>query len=77
MNEKIDQKKRLHGEFSDLARQIEYIEKSGHKEVMKKYRLRQQQLNELDTLEDKWKETLQQLLESQEKITQQPFKTSF
>ena len=73
LNEKIDQKERLHGEFSDLTRQIEYIEKSGHKEVMQKYRLRQQQLNEIDILEDKWKETLQQLLEIREKITPADF----
>ena len=51
LQEKIDQENRLIGELNDLAGQIEYIEKSGHKEVMQKYRLRQQQLNELDSLE--------------------------
>lgn len=66
--EKINQKERLHGELSDLARQIEYIEKSDHKEVMQKYRLCQQQLNEIGILEDNWEETLQQLLELRGKV---------
>ena len=73
LNEKIDQKIRLLGEFNDLARQIEYIEKSGHTEVMQKYRLRQQQLNELDTLENKWKGAQHHLLETLEKITPSDF----
>ena len=71
--EKIDQENRLIGEFNDLARQIEYIEKSGHKEVMQKYRLRQQQLNELDTLENKWKEVRDHLFETQENIVPSDF----
>ena len=73
LNEKIDQETRLCGELNDLARQIEYIEKSGHKEVMQTYRLRQQQLNEIDILEDKWKEAQRQLLEIREKITPAEF----
>ncbi len=73
LNEKIDQEIRLRGEFNDLARQIEYIEKSGHKEVMQKYRLRQQQLNEIDVLEDKWTETHSELLDTLEKITPAAF----
>ena len=68
LQEKIDQENRLIGEFNDLARQIEYIEKSGHREVMQKYRLRQQQLNEIDTLENKWKEGHNHLLNIQENI---------
>ena len=73
LQEKIDQENRLTGEFNDLARQIEYIEKSGHKEVMQKYRLRQQQLNELDTLENKWKEVRDHLFETQENIVPSDF----
>ena len=73
LQEKIDQENRLTGEFSDLARQIEYIEKSGHKEVMQKYRLRQQQLNELDSLESKWKEVRDRLFETQENIVPSDF----
>ena len=73
LQEKIDQENRLRGEFNDLARQIEYIEKSGHKEVMEKYRQRQQQLSEIDTLENKWKEAQCHLLETLEKITPSDF----
>ena len=73
LQEKIDQENRLIGEFNDLARQIEYIEKSGHKEVMEKYRQRQQQLSEIDTLENKWKEAQHHLLETLEKITPSDF----
>ena len=68
LQEKINQENRLIGEFNDLARQIEYIEKSGHREVMQKYRLRQQQLNEIDTLENKWKEGRNHLLNIQKNI---------
>ena len=75
LNDKIAEESRLRGELNDLARQIEYIEKSGHKEVMQKYRLRQQQLNEIDILEDKWKEAQRQLLEIREKITPAEFNT--
>ena len=75
LKEKIDQENRLRGEFNDLARQIEYIEKSGHKEVMQKYRQRQQQLSEIDTLENKWKEAQHHLLETLENITPSDFNT--
>ena len=73
LQEKIDQENRLIGEFNDLARQIEYIEKSGHKEVMEKYRQRQQQLNELDNLKNKWKEVRDHLFETQEKVAPSEF----
>ena len=73
LQEKIDQENRLIGELNDLARQIEYIEKSGHKEVMEKYRQRQQQLSEIDTLENKWKEAHHHLLETLKKITPSDF----
>lgn len=73
LQEKIDQENRLIGEFNDLARQIEYIEKSGHKEVMEKYRQCQQQLSEIDTLENKWKEAQHHLLETLNKIIPSDF----
>ena len=73
LQEKIDQENRLIGEFNDLARQIEYIEKSGHKEVMEKYRQRQQQLSEIETLENKWKEAQHHLLETLNTITPSNF----
>ena len=63
LNGKIDQENRLHGEFNDLTRQIEQIERSGHKEVLQNYRERRQQLNELDNLETQWKKMGNRILE--------------
>ena len=40
---------------------------------MQKYRLRQQQLNELDSLENKWKEVRDHLFETQENIVPSDF----
>ena len=73
LQEKIDQENRLIGELNDLTRQIEYIEKSGHKEVMEKYRKRKQQLSEIDNIENKWKEARRHLLEALDKITPSDF----
>ena len=64
LNDKIAEENRLRGEFNDHARQIEQIEKSGHKEVLRNYRERQQQLNELESLERKWEEMRDRLLET-------------
>ena len=75
LQEKINQENRLIGELKDLTRQIEYIEASGHKDVMQKYRLRQQQLNEIDILEDKWTEVQHILLETLKKIVPADFNT--
>lgn len=61
LSDKISQENRLQGESNDLARQIEQIEKSGHREVLQSFRRRQQQLNEIDSLESKWQDTSQQL----------------
>jgi len=73
LNDKIAEENKLRGELNEHARQIEQIEKSGHKEVLQNYRERQKQLNELDSLEIKWKEMCDQLLETQEKITPSDF----
>ena len=73
LQEKIDQENRLIGELNDLTTQIEYIEKSGHKEVMQKYRQRQQQLSEIDTLENKWKKAQHHLLETLDNIVPSDF----
>ena len=73
LSDKISQENKLRGELNDHARQIEQIEKSGHKEVLQNYRERQKQLNELDSLESKWKEMCDQLLEILEKITPSDF----
>ena len=63
LNDKIAEERRLRGESNDLARQIEQIEKSGHKEVLQNYRERQQQLSQLDNLEIQWKEMSERLFE--------------
>ncbi len=73
LNDKIAEESRLRGESNDLARQIEQIEKSGHKDVLQNYRERQQQLNELDSLERKWKEMRDRLLETQGAIAPSDF----
>ena len=75
LNDKIAEKNRLRGELNDHARQIEQIEKSGHEEVMQKYRLRKQQLNEIENLEKKWNEVRDHLFESQENIVPSDFNT--
>ena len=77
LQEKIDQEIRLRGEFNDLAGQIEYIETSGHKEVMEKYRLRQQQLNELESLEREWKGMNDQLLATRNIIAPADFNAQY
>lgn len=63
LSDKIAEERRLRGESNDLARQIEQIEKSGHKEVLQNYRERQQQLSQLDNLEIQWKEMSDRLFE--------------
>lgn len=63
LNEKIAQENRLRGEFNDLVRQIDQIERSGHKEVLQNYRKRQQQLNEIEHLENRWQKMGQRLAE--------------
>ena len=75
LNEKIAQENRLRGEFNDLTRQIEQIEKSGHKEVLQNYRKRRQQLNELDNLESQWKKMSNRILEVRDGITPADFNT--
>lgn len=73
LQEKIDQENRLIGELNDLMRQIESIEQSGHKDVMQKYRQRQRQLSEIDTLEKKWKEVRGHLFEALDNIVPSDF----
>ena len=73
LNDKIAEESRLRGEFNDLARQIAQIEKSGHKEVLQNYRERQQQLNELDGLESKWKNMCNLLSETLDSIVPADF----
>lgn len=68
LHEKVAQKNRLKGELNDLNRQIEQIEKSGHKAVLQNYRQRQQQLNEIGNLESRWQEMHRQLAEMKDDI---------
>lgn len=68
LNEKINKENRRLGENHDLTRQIEEIEKSAHETVLQNYRKREQQLNEFDNLEDKWKEMSRQLAETRKGI---------
>lgn len=73
LNDKIAEESRLRGEFNDLTRQIAQIEKSGHKEILQNYRERQQQLNELDSLERKWENMCNLLSETLESIVPADF----
>ena len=73
LNEKIAQQNRLRGEFNDLTRQIERIEKSGHEAVLQNYGKRRQQLNEFDSLEGKWEEMSRQLTETRVDIAPADF----
>ena len=73
LNEKIAEEDRLCGEANDLVRQIEQIEKSGHKVVLQNYRARQQQLNEFANLEDKWEDMSRQLTQMQSDIAPADF----
>jgi len=56
LHQKISEETKLKGQFNDLKRQIEQVEKSGHKDALQKYRLRQQQLNEIKYVEQHWLE---------------------
>ncbi|MYF57250.1 hypothetical protein F4225_16225, partial [Candidatus Poribacteria bacterium] len=73
LNDKIAEERRLRGELNDLTRQIEQIEKSGHKDVLQNYRNRQQQLNELERLVRKWEDMRDRLLETQGTIAPADF----
>ncbi len=57
IKEQIAQKSKLTGELNDLSRQIEKIEKSGHKIVLQNYRKRQRQLSAIEYIEKEWQET--------------------
>ena len=77
LHEKIAKEDELRGSSNDLMRQIEQIEKSGHKEILQNYRERQQQLNEVDQLEIQWKEMSDQLLNMQDCIVPAHFNEEY
>ena len=56
LQQKISEESKLKGQLNDLTRQIEQVEKSGHKEALRNYRLRQQQLNEIQYVEQHWQQ---------------------
>lgn len=66
--DKIANGKKISGEHDDLQRQIEQLEKSGHKDILQRYRLRQRQLSEIKRLEDKWQGLDRQLGEVHDNI---------
>ena len=68
LHNKIASMEKISGELGDLQRQIEQIEKSGHKDILQKYRLRQQQLSEIRQLENKWHDMDRQLAEMHDSI---------
>lgn len=57
----ISEEKKLSGQLSDINRQIERIEKSGHKETLQKYRLRRQQLQEIERFDTHWRSVQQSI----------------
>ena len=57
----ISEENRLKGELNDIIRQIQQVEKSGHKDALRNYRLRQQQLNEIEYVERYWMRNLYSL----------------
>ena len=75
LGDKIDQENRLEGECNYLARQIEQIEKSGHQEILQSYRKRQQQLNEIESLENNWNDTARRLGDLQDVVAPAHFET--
>ncbi len=56
LSQKIAEEKKLKGLLHDLTRQIEQVEKSGHKDVLRNYQLRKQQLGEIEQVEKYWQE---------------------
>ena len=69
---KIDEKDDLAVMASDLQRQIERIEKSGHEAVLRIYSNRQQQLHEFERLETKWNEMSSSLIDVRDNVEPVP-----
>ena len=56
--QKISEENQLKGQLNDFVRQIKQVEQSGHRNLLRKYRLRQQQLREIDYVEQHWQDFL-------------------
>ena len=63
LNQKVTEESKLKGQLRELTRQIQQVEKSGHKEVLRNYQLRQQQLNEIEQFERHWQILLENMSE--------------
>ena len=75
---KIAQKDRYSGLLQDVSRQIDEIEKSGHKTVLQNYRQRRRQRSIMNDLETQWERMTTRLREAREEIgpaslEEQPF----
>ena len=66
--DKCSQKNKLQGERNDLRRQIAEIEKSGHKDILQIYRIRQAQVNAIKTTESTWQGMLDSLQTTAQEI---------
>ena len=66
--EKITQEDLLNGKANDIARQIEQIQNSGHTKILQLYRERQQQLDDVKYLKDKWKDMKKSILETRDVV---------
>ena len=54
LHQEIAEENKLKGELNEITRQIQQVENSGHKDALRNYRLRQQQLNEIECVEQYW-----------------------
>ncbi len=61
LSQKISEENQLKGQLNDLARQIKQVEQAGHQNLLRKYRLRQQQLREVEYVEQHWQELMEGL----------------
>ena len=68
LKRKIAENDKLTGLLNDVSRQIEQIEKSGHKDVLQNYRHRQRQLSEIKRIEDSWQAMVSSLEEARNNI---------
>ncbi len=73
INDKILKKDEWSGQLIHTQRKIEEIEKSGHKEILERYRLRQRQLSVIEGLKDSWKQTVSSLEKTKKDINPVPF----
>jgi len=64
MEQEVQKENKLKGLLSDLTRQIEQIEKSGHTAALQNHRRRRQQLHEISKFEDHWKSVRKSISES-------------